>query len=303
MKLVDRFFVAYGESFKNEMLWDVAIRKKGKDNSRWQIIKSKKRYWNADPFLFEHDGSSYVFYERYDRKKEVGELVCRIINEDLSFGEEFVVLSKSYHLSFPNVFEYNNEIYMIPETSGNHTLEVYIAENFPTKWSLYKTVCKDIFVADTIVLEKHPNQIQLLACNTEKSPCCVENVKITCGADFSIIEKSLDKEMSDYGNRNAGRLLNCNGETIRPGQDCREDNYGKGVVLYKREDSEETEVKYITIQDLCLEDDKYSGIHTYNCTDEFEVVDLRYIIRRSFVQKVRLFLKLGTNYVKRRIRR
>lgn len=301
MKSIGEYISTYRRSFMFEMLWDVAVRDKAAKDSSWTIMPTKKRYFNADPFLFEKDGVTYLFYERYDRNTEIGDIACRVVKDDLTFGEEISVLKLAYHLSFPNVFEYNGKIYMIPETSANGTIEVYQAENFPSKWKHHKTICNGISAADTIVVDKQANSISILTSRTNTNPREVENVRILCKSDFSADKIILDKEMSDYGNRNAGNLIVRDGITYRVGQDCTQGSYGKGLVFYKRNQNTEEEVNYLGIDDLGINREKYSGVHTYNSTDRFEVVDLRYITKRSILQKIRLFIRMGKNYVKRRI--
>ena len=41
-----------------------------------------------------------------------------------------IVLEKDYHLSYPFLFEDNDELFMIPETATNKTIELYKCEEF-----------------------------------------------------------------------------------------------------------------------------------------------------------------------------
>jgi hypothetical protein len=54
----------------------------------------------------------------------------------MNHGEPFAVLERSYHLSYPFIFRWGSDIFMIPETSDNRTVEVYRAVEFPGKWEL-----------------------------------------------------------------------------------------------------------------------------------------------------------------------
>ena len=45
-----------------------------------------------------------------------------------------VVLDEEFHLSYPYVFEWKNEYYLIPESNEDLAVRLYKAESFPDKW-------------------------------------------------------------------------------------------------------------------------------------------------------------------------
>jgi len=59
------------------------------------------------------------------------------------------ILNLDYHLSYPFIFTEDNEIYMIPETSGNKRVEIYRCVGFPKKWEIYSTGFNGELIADT----------------------------------------------------------------------------------------------------------------------------------------------------------
>jgi hypothetical protein len=298
---MNKYINAYKEQFENEMLWDIVLRKRSGDEA-WSVVKSlNKRYWMADPFLFDYEGKCYLFYERFDRKHSIGEIACRIIYPDCSTGKESVVLRRPYHLSFPNVFEYKDMIYMIPETSGNKTIEIYKAVEFPMKWKLIKEISNEIQAVDTIVTDFDEHSISLLTSIIGEDACNVSNYKILITDEFDLINKTLIKEASEYGNRNAGKIVSTADGKYRYGQDCRGGEYGTGLVKYRVDHNSEMEISYVAVEDI-ISNSKYSGVHTYNVSNMFETVDLRYIKRKNLLQKIQLLGRLIKNYVKRRIK-
>lgn len=110
------------------------------------------KYW-ADPFLLEHDGAVYLFYEVYDYRTRLGHLdVGRIDGDTLvPLG---TVLKRPYHLSYPFVFRCDGEIYMIPETHEKKRLEIWRAVDFPLGWELATTAFEGVNMADTVVFER-----------------------------------------------------------------------------------------------------------------------------------------------------
>lgn len=303
MKYIDKYRKAYGKQFNKEMLWDIALRNKSR-SKEWKIVEmANENFWGADPFLVEYKSNIYLFYERFDRKKGIGEIAVSTVNDDLTTSNEVRVLSRPYHLSFPYVFEYKNQYYMIPETGTNQTIEVYKSTEFPYAWELHKTILTNLKAVDTIVLDAYDSGLTLHTSITDSDACSVENWLIWLDSDFNYIKKKKVKNSSEYGNRNAGKPLTKNQNIFRLGQDCRNGEYGTGLVAYLIEGENEEEIKYIGLNELSIVDSKYSGTHTYNTCGQIETIDLRFLKRKNFLEKVQFLIVLGGNYVKRRIHR
>ena len=92
------------------------------------------------------------------------------------------ILEKDYHLSYPFVFEDNNEIFMIPESKENKTIDLYKCIDFPYKWKHEKTLINNIMAVDATVLFKDNkyfySEIFLLHKNT-KTNKIIKNNKIS----------------------------------------------------------------------------------------------------------------------------
>jgi hypothetical protein len=63
------------------------------------------------------------------------------------------VLEESFHLSFPYLFEYQQNLYMIPESSEVSAIRVYKCAEFPLKWVFCKELMKGVRAVDTMVFE------------------------------------------------------------------------------------------------------------------------------------------------------
>ena len=106
----------------SEKMYSVAIRKRSDGNDFfWEHedyvfqeikINCKGRYWLADPFLFEKDSKVYIFYEAFDLVQRKGKIGYSIIDDKKKSIPVHIVLDEPYHLSFPNVFVYQDNIYM-----------------------------------------------------------------------------------------------------------------------------------------------------------------------------------------------
>ena len=120
-------------------IWGLALRQvNGKylydgNFSEFTIIKNSFRYWRADPFLFEHNGETYVFAELFDRLKAKGKIGAAKIKNG-KCGKFKICLDLPWHLSYPCVYKKNNEIYMVPECARSGKITVYKSKNFPYEW-------------------------------------------------------------------------------------------------------------------------------------------------------------------------
>ena len=63
------------------------------------------------------------------------------------------VLERDYHLSYPFVFEWNENYYMVPESAANKTVELYRSTSFPFEWELEKVLMTDIRAKDATLAE------------------------------------------------------------------------------------------------------------------------------------------------------
>ena len=97
--------------------WNIAIRKIVEDNKlplnsrkSYKIMDKYSRTWMADPFLFEHNGETFLFFEKMNMVSHLGCIAyCKIQNDtENMFGRIHEVIREPFHLSFPNVFRYGN---------------------------------------------------------------------------------------------------------------------------------------------------------------------------------------------------
>ena len=288
-------------AYKNPLLaesWNVAWRKKNNGDILddrtvpFQIIRNSFRCWAADPFIIEYKGHTYIFAELYDYIKRHGVIgYCEITGSSATRWK--VVISEKYHLSFPYLIRDGNDIYIMPESSESGTLYLYKAVRFPDMWEKDRVLRTDVQYADTILLENDKPDYALTYKIAEKTKPEIWFLDFTAsGADHRI--DTFDVGMS----RPAGRNLRNN--TLRVAQDSRTD-YGKGLVFYRYQYNNgsyaEEHVEDIYIQDLNLSKRYFmDGIHTYNYSDEFEVIDIK--TRRfnilDFLMRVKKRLGIGT---------
>jgi hypothetical protein len=70
----------------------------------------------ADPFMIRAGGVWYMFFETMNRETKKGEIGLAVSEDAMSWRYQSIVLAERYHLSYPYVFEWRNQYYMVPET-------------------------------------------------------------------------------------------------------------------------------------------------------------------------------------------
>lgn len=257
----------------------------------------------ADPFLFVHNSRLYLFFEnkRFRQKAKIS----MMYTEDLKkWSNPQDVLIEDFHLSYPFVFEDKGKIYMIPETSEDATVRLYVAENDElTKFKFVKTLLDskstmnnrlldyadssvfkngEVYYLLTTIKKDGVNNLLLYTSNDlfgtfnehPQSPICVSNKFGRCG----------------------GGMIKYKGELFRIAQDC-ESGYGDNLNFMKINALDKTnyseELKYKDVLPVNISFYKNGGHHM-----NFVKFDGKYIFATDakeyhyFINN-RIYYKLG----------
>ena len=264
-----------------EEYWDIAFRRYSNNDTvvdadkksyAFDELKATKRYWYADPFLFEKNSRTYLFVEMFDNVTEKG-----LIGYSEFIGGKFtqpqVVLEEKFHLSYPYVFEENGIVYMMPETRDNGCIQLYRAVKFPTEWVKDRVIVKIKDAVDTVI--DGENIITSVITSPVEMETQLEIYDIKTGNEtFSNPVKNADQI-----SRGAGRIFMHGNKKIRPAQNCTNAEYGTGLIFYemKKDGNGYDEEKYSVLlpSQISCGKEKISGVHTYARTDEIEIVDVK----------------------------
>ncbi len=110
----------------------------------------------ADPFFVREKDTFYLFVEL---KREGNADIALLTSPDgENYSYEGIVLDESFHLSYPQVFKYREQFYMLPETKGSNNVLLYKAENFPFDWRISDTLIANYRLTDpTLLLDQDFN--------------------------------------------------------------------------------------------------------------------------------------------------
>ena len=140
--------------------WQLAYRVR---NEHWPFcydqpftpIPNHQDYWFADPFLVEAGEELFLFCEAYHMREEKGEIAVMAWRNNQWTAPQ-VVISENYHLSYPCVFLYGNQYYMIPESAESGALDLYVADGFPFAWHKACCLIEHVKLADPTVFFVDP---------------------------------------------------------------------------------------------------------------------------------------------------
>lgn len=82
--------------------------------------------WYADPILQEYQGEIVLFMEQFDLKLNRGAIACSTLKDGI-FSDPVTIIKEPFHMSFPVTFLWNEQMYMIPETSEDNSVCLYEA--------------------------------------------------------------------------------------------------------------------------------------------------------------------------------
>lgn len=104
----------------------------------------------ADPFMIKENSTWYMFFEVMNSRTQQGDIGLAITNDGLNWIYQQIVVDELFHLSYPYVFKWQNEHYMIPETHEADSIRLYKAVNFPTQWSFIRTLLYGNYIDPSI---------------------------------------------------------------------------------------------------------------------------------------------------------
>ena len=194
-------------------------------------------FW-ADPFLYEHENQLYVFFETLVYKTMKGKISAGKVIEDGKGNFKVIdvkdILDFNYHMSYPQIFKEEGEIFLIPETFENKRLSIYRCLDFPDKWELYSTAFEGEEIVDTTYFcdENGDKWLFLNKGWTFESELYI--YKIDSLKLENIIAHDFNPVFIDCRKARSGGAIFKNGKDYyRPGQINTDGVYGRGLQINK----------------------------------------------------------------------
>jgi hypothetical protein len=262
---IDQWFIAYRFG---EPAWDGDLERFAR------LQPPKDRIW-ADPFPLYRDGRYFIFFEEVIFASGKGHIAMIEVAHDGIHSQPVKVLECDYHLSYPFLIEQDGDLFMVPESGQNHSVELYRCIRFPDLWRLEKVLLDGLACADATFHRNDDGWWMFVNIGAEGSELYDELHLFH--ADDLLGEwrpHCCNPVKSDVRSaRPAGRLFMHNGALHRPAQICAP-LYGSGIVitevlqlnLHAYREKEIARIQPTRAQGIL-------GVHTMNRSGELNVID------------------------------
>lgn len=265
--------------------WKIALRSlEGQDTdfalelSAFRILENRPDAWRADPFIFEHGGEEFMFYEEYCKLDEKGHIRCARLNQGGSLIDDQAVLEEDFHLSYPFVFSWQGSIYMVPESFMKNEIRLYRCEEFPGRWVFEKTLLSGFEFVDA-TLHSQNGTWYLFVCTSEcggplNEELFLFHAKTPLGPWQPHCQNPIKSDVRSA--RPAGRPFIHEGNLLRPAQDCTE-KYGRRLSMCNiRTLSETSYDEELLFSYEPSSSGRLTGCHTISRGRKFEAIDIRF---------------------------
>lgn len=255
-------------------------------SSLWRyekILPPRDRFW-ADPHVIQRDGRYYVYIEEYLYATQRGHISLIEMDEEGNWTQPVAVLERPYHLSYPFVFEYEGELYMIPETASNRTIELYRCVEFPHRWEFQRNLMENVYAVDATLLERDGRWWLFANLREIDGASSWDELFVFHAEDFRTAAWTAHPRnpvVSDCKrSRPAGAFFEIDGRLYRPSQNCSV-RYGYGFNFSEVNVLTETEYEesVVTTVEPDWERD-LRGTHTFNAAGRLHLSDA-YLRRRK----------------------
>jgi len=240
------------------------------------LYPPKGRFW-ADPMIVSSKGQVFVFFEDYDYTLRRAHISVVELDATGRAGTPRAALVTDHHLSYPFVFEWRGEYFMIPETASMNAVHLYRAVEFPTRWEYVQDLLTDINAVDATICV-HGGRWYLFTCVSESGGS-------TCDELFLFVAETplgpwiphpMNPIVSDVRSaRPAGALFYRDGVLYRPAQNSAK-TYGHSLAIM--EVTELTPDRYAERLAYRIEPDwlpNIYGCHTISMAGDLMALDCK----------------------------
>lgn len=184
----------------------------------------------ADPFMVRNGSTWYMFFEVYRADARQGDIGLATSPEGLAWTYRQIVLHEPFHLSYPHVFAWDSEYYMIPETHGRREVRLYRASAFPFSWRFERTLLSGAAFTDSSIV-RHDGKWWLFTSFPGDAMLSVFHADALDGAWTPHAGNPILRDAPDRA-RAAGRIVTSDGRLFRVAQDNR-GSYGLSVTAHE----------------------------------------------------------------------
>ena len=234
-----------------------------------KIFNDRTWKFKADPFYLESENS--LFIEKFNYLLGRGELA----KYNLDTGELSNLKPESnLHFSYPCIFEYGDNTYMIPEGAQSNCIKIY-KKNDDESLSEVVTVVENFAGIDPSIVE-YNGLWYIFATDGSVGSNSHLNIYYSKNPLTKWSEHRLNPvKINIKSSRGGGEIFKEGESIIRPTQNCYP-IYGTSIIFNKIEILTPDNFKEVIIGEIEVpKNSKYKGIHTFSRNKDSYVIDLK----------------------------
>lgn len=239
-----------------------------------KILNPKGRFF-ADPFITSFNSKNVIFLEDYSYKEKKAVISAVEIISNKEYNILGPVIEEDFHLSYPFVFKFEHQLYMIPESSADKSIRLYKCVDYPLKWEYQYNLISNIDAVDSTL--HYIGGKYWLFVNSNYNTTEHNSILECYYADSPLSRKWRphieNPILFENGGRNGGYVLN-EVKDILVSQKYAYDRYGKSLEIKEIKKLTEDNFEFNKITDVHPNfDSKLIGLHhlssntIYTCFD------------------------------------
>ena len=247
------------------------------------LIPPKGVSW-ADPFPVFEENKLWLFAEEIIGN-EHGRIVCfEYLKEEKRFGTPQIIIQEAFHFSYPFVFKYQENWYMLPETGDEGKVILYKSDSFPYSWKKHEILISDKKLYDVTPFEYHDKWYCFASERSRnyQSPNDLLQLYILENGPLGswVLHPESPIKIDVRGGRSAGKIFQKNGKTFRPAQ-LGAPKYGYAIQIYEILQLDEVTYKEQLVDTILPNWSKENlATHTYNQANGWQFIDKQRLVRK-----------------------
>ena len=123
-------------------------------------VPNRQDHYFADPFIYTWQARTICFAEEYSLVEDRARIAAIevVYNKEIeklvkqpSFRYLGTVIDEPFNLGYPYVFEYEDQLFLIPDSRSSGSVRLYECVEFPLKWQFRHNLLSGVAAADTVV--------------------------------------------------------------------------------------------------------------------------------------------------------
>ena len=184
----------------------------------------------ADPFILIKNDKYYMFFEVWNSETNQGDIGYAESEDGKEWDYKKIIINEKFHLSYPYIFEWDSNYYLIPESEADFSVRIYKSISFPEKWEYIGNLLSGWQYSDPSIFY-YQNKWWMFVSTVESNVLYLyysENLLTGWKPHPLNPIVKLNKDISRPG----GRVINYNGTFYRFTQDC-DPIYGMQVFAFE----------------------------------------------------------------------